>query len=139
MGPDKKVVLTVWHEGAPRTVSLTLGTLPADKEAKLETPAAPERSQLASLGLTLAPASTIAGAGKDGVVVADIDPEGIAAQKGLNTGDVILEAAGKSVARPSDVTAAFDAARKDGRKAVLLRVKSGDNIRYIAVATSSVG
>ncbi len=89
--------------------------------------------------MSLAPASTIAGAGSDGVVVADIDPEGIAAQKGLRSGDVILEAAGKAVSRPSDITAALDAAGKDGRKAVLLRVKSGDSVRYVALAVSKAG
>jgi len=98
-----------------------------------------EKSQLSGLGLTLAPASSVAGAGKDGVVVADIDPEGAAAQKGLQTGDVILEAAGKAVSKPSDVSAAMAGAKKDGRKAVLLRVKSGDNVRYVALATQSAG
>ncbi|HEX4767617.1 MAG TPA: Do family serine endopeptidase [Lichenihabitans sp.] len=140
MGPDKKVELTVWHEGAQKTVDLTLGTLPSDKqEAKAETGAPADTSQLSSLGLTLVPASTIAGAGNEGVVVADIDPEGVAAQKGLKSGDVILEAAGKSVARPGDIVAALDAAKKEGRKAVLLRVKSGDNVRFVALATPKAG
>ncbi len=140
MGPDKKVELTVWHEGSQETVDVTLGTLPNDQQAKADpTPVQNERSQLASLGLTLAPASSIAGAGKDGVVVADVDPEGIAAQKGLSTGDVILEAAGKAVSRPSDVSTALADAKKDGRKAVLLRVKTGDNVRYVALATQSAG
>ncbi len=140
MGPDKKVELTVWHDGAQKTVNLTLGTLPSDKqEAKAETGAPADTSQLSSLGLTLVPASTIAGAGNEGVVVADIDPEGIAAQKGLKSGDVILEAAGKSVSRPGDITAALSAAKHEGRKAVLLRVKSGDNVRFVALATPSAG
>ncbi len=140
MGPDKKVELTVWHEGAQKTVDLTLGTLPSDKqEAKAETGAPADTSQLSSLGLTLVPASTIAGAGNEGVVVADIDPEGLAAQKGLKSGDVILEAAGKSVARPADIAAALDAAKKEGRKAVLLRVKSGDSVRFVALATPKAG
>ena len=139
MGPDKKVDLTVWRDGAEKTFNLTLGSLPADKEAKLEMPAQNEKAQLSSLGLSLAPASAVAGAGNTGVVVADIDPDGIAAQKGLKSGDVILEAAGKSVSRPSDITAAMDAAKKDGHKAVLLRVKSGDSVRYVALAASNAG
>ncbi len=140
IGPDKKVGLTVWHEGGQKTVDVTLGTLPNDMQAKAETmPPKDEKSQLSGLGLTLAPASSVAGAGKDGVVVADIDPEGAAAQKGLQTGDVILEAAGKAVSKPSDVSAAMAGAKKDGRKAVLLRVKSGDNVRYVALATQSAG
>ncbi len=140
IGPDKKVSLTVWHEGSEKTVDVTLGTLPNDQVAKAEVPAPrDEKAQLSSLGLTLAPASSIAGAGNAGVVVADIDPDGPAAQKGLQTGDVILEAAGKSVARPADVSAAIADAKKDGRKAVLLRVKTGDNVRYVALATQNAG
>ena len=52
---------------------------------------------------------------------------------------MILEAAGKAVSRPSDVSTALADAKKDGRKAVLLRVKTGDNVRYVALATQSAG
>ena len=140
LGPDKKVSLTVWHDGSQKTVDVTLGTLPNEQQAKVEIPKPQdEKAQLSSLGLTLAPAASIAGAGSNGVVVSDIDPDGVAAQKGLQTGDVILEAAGKGVSRPGDVTTALADAKKDGRKAVLLRVKSGDNIHYVALATQSAG
>ena len=139
MGPDKKVDLTVWRDGTQKTFNLTLGTLPADKEVRNEVPTQNDRAQLSSLGLSLAPAASVAGAGTTGVVVADVDPDGIAAQKGLKSGDVILEAAGKTVSRPSDISAALDAAKKDGHKAVLLRVKSGDSVRYVALAAASAG
>ena len=52
------------------------------------------------LGLTLAPAGQVAGSGSEGVVVTNVDPDGIAAEHGLKTGDVILEVAGKKVASP---------------------------------------
>ena len=136
-GPEKTVELTFWRDGAEKSASLKLGVLPAEKQARAALPDKAEKSALAGLGLSLAPASSVAGAGKDGVVVADIDPEGIAAQKGLRSGDVILEAAGKSVSRPGDIMAALDAARKDGRKAVLLRVKSGDSVRFVALAVTA--
>ena len=60
----------------------------------------------------------------------------VAAQKGLRSGDVILEAAGRPVSRPAEISSALDAAKKDGRKAVLLRVKSGDQTRFVALATN---
>ena len=50
--------------------------------ARAEVPAPSEKAQLSSLGLSLVPSSAVAGAGSTGVVVADIDPEGIAAQAG---------------------------------------------------------
>ena len=140
-GPEKKVDLTIYRDGSEKTLSMTLGTLPADKEAKADASASePEQpSKLASLGLSLAPASTTAGAGKDGVVVSDLDPDGIAAQKGISVGDVILDVGGKAVSRPSDVSAAFDDAKKTGHKALLLRVKTGDQIRFVALAASQAG
>ena len=143
MGPDKKVDLTVWRDGSEKHLSMTLGTLPADKEAKADTNAGSsgdnDRSQMTSYGMTLSPASSVAGAGKTGVVISDIDPDGTAAQKGLNTGDVILDVGGKAVTKPSEVKQAFDDAKKDGHKAVLLRVKSGDNTRFVALSTSTAG
>ena len=70
-------------------------------------------------------------------MVASVDPEGVAGQRGLRAGDVILEAAGKAVSRPGDITAALADAKKDGRKAVLLRVKSGDTTRFVALAPAA--
>ena len=49
------------------------------------------------LGLTVAPANSVAGAGKEGVVVTEVDPKSAAAERGFKEGDVILEVAGKSV------------------------------------------
>jgi serine protease Do len=46
---------------------------------------------------------------------------------------VILEISGKQVSSPGDVRNAIGVARKDGRKNVLMRVKSGDNTRFVAL------
>ena len=134
LGPGSTAEITYLRDGAPHTVSIKLGTLPEEKKAS-QGRAEPDKSSLASLGLELAPAASVAGAGKEGVVVTNVDPDGAGAQRGLKSGDVILEAAGKPVSRPSDVTAAIDAAKKEGHKAILLRVKSEDGTRYVALAT----
>jgi len=143
LGPDKKVELTIWRDGKTLAVPVTLGKLPADKEAKAaEVPASPtqeDKAQLASLGLTLVPSSIVPGGSKEGVTVAEVDPDGVAAQKGFSVGDVILEAAGKPVSKPSDVTAAISAAKRDGQKAVLMRVKSGDSVHYVALGIKAAG
>ena len=141
MGPDKKVDLTIFREGKEQTLNVVLGRLPADKQAKVEEPTnvQEDKAQLASLGLTLVPSSVVPGGSKEGVTVAEVDPDGIAAQKGFAVGDVILEAAGKPVSKPSDVANAFSAAKKDGGKAVLMRVKNGDTIRFVALATKAAG
>ena len=135
IGPDKKVELTYMRGGSEKTASVTLTKLPGDREAKAERSDSAEPSSLASYGLELAPAAAVPGAGKTGVVVADIDPEGMGAQKGLRSGDVILEAAGKAVSTPAQVVDAIKDAKAEGHKAVLLRVKTGDATRFVALAT----
>src|SRR5215813_428854 len=77
------------------------------------------------LGLTVAPANTVAGAGKDGVVVTEVDPKSAAAERGFKEGDVILEVAGKTVTSASDVRDAITSAKSDNKNVVLMRVKSG--------------
>lgn len=89
---------------------------------------------MTSYGLALAPAADVPGAGKQGVVVTEIDPDGVAAQKGLKVGDVILEAGGKTVGQPSDIVSVIGDAKKEGRKAILLRVKNGGDTHYVALA-----
>ena len=132
LGPQKTADLAIWRGGAPQTISVKLGAMPADKEASLDVspakPKADEPTSFAKLGLSLERAH-----GQDGVSVVSVDPESVAADRGLQSGDVILEAGGKSVSRPSDVADAIDAAQSAGRKSVLLRVKSGDAVRFLAL------
>ena len=140
LGPDAKATLSYWHDGAEKTADVKLGTLPNnDQVAKAEVSGDEDKSTVAALGMQLAPAASIPGAGKDGVVVADVDQDGAAAQKGLKVGDVILEAGGQKVSKPSDITAVITGAKKDGRKAVLLRVKSDQGIRFVALGTTANG
>jgi serine protease Do len=75
----------------------------------------------------------VGGAGSDGVVVTGVDAGGAAAEHGFATGDVILEVAGKSVSTPGDVRSAIAAAKTGGKRTVLLRVKKGDNTRFVAL------
>ena len=84
------------------------------------------------LGVQLAPAKEVAGAGDQGVVIVNVDPNGVAASKGLATGDVILDVSGKAVSQPDEVKADIAAARHDGRKAVLMRIKTADGSRFVA-------
>ena len=104
LAPKTSVKLAILHKGSEKTVTLTLGELPNNKEARADT-VTPDNgtADLAKLGLTLAPAARVAGAGSEGVVVTGIDSSGVAADHGFSTGDVILEVAGKSVSTPSDV------------------------------------
>jgi len=135
LSPKVTVKLTVLHKGSEKIVSLTLGELPNAKEARAKTNDDSDNgaTEMGKLGLTLAPAARVAGAGSEGVVVTGVDGSGAAAEVGFSTGDVILEVAGKSVSSPADVRKVITGARTDGKRTVLLRVKSGENTRFVAL------
>ncbi len=132
LGPGKTADITYLRGGAEKTVKLKLGALPDDKQAKAEDSFS-GGVELSALGVDVTPASDVHGAGKEGLVVTHVDPSGPAAQKGLRRGDVILEAGGQSVNTRGELAAAFDAARKEGRRSMLLRVKSADGAKFVAV------
>jgi serine protease Do len=138
LAPGNAVKLNVLHKGQDKVINLTLGQLPNALEAKADTDnsdkgSATRGTDVPKLGLTLAPANSVAGAGKEGVVVTDVDPKSAAAERGFKEGDVILEVAGKSVANVGDVREAINAARNDNKNSVLMRIKSGGSSRFVAI------
>lgn len=136
MGPNKTVEIGYLRNGAERTAKLTLGALPEEKDARADDDAFGSNGgagNVAALGVEVAPASEIRGAGSEGLFVTDIDPSGVAAQKGLRRGDVIVEAGGQPVNSRADLGNAIEAARKEGRRSILLRVRSADGAKFIAV------
>jgi len=135
--PGAAVKLNVLHQGKDETVTLTLGQLPNPHDANAAPGQGSEQSGVPRLGLTVAPASSVAGAGKQGVVVTEVAPNSAAAERGFKQGDVILEVAGKSVSGPADVRDAIRTARADNKATVLMRVRSGDASRYVAVPLGS--
>ena len=135
LGPKKTVDLTYLRNGAEKSAKLTLGVLPDEKEARANSDKdnGEGGSAVAGLGVEVAPAAQVRGAGGAGLVVTDVDPDSTAAQKGVRRGDVIVEAAGRPINSQSDLTSAIDAARQEGRKSVLLRLKSADGMKFVAV------
>ena len=138
LAPGNAVKLNVLQKGQDKVINLTLGQLPNTIEAKADTDKEDKGSLskgtgVPKLGLTVAPANSVAGAGKDGVVVTEVDPKSAAAERGFKEGDVILEVGGKSVASVDDVRDAITAARTDNKNSVLMRVKSGGSSRFVAV------
>jgi serine protease Do len=133
MAPGTAVKLGVFHQNQEKTLALTLGTLPNEHQASNqdEHPAAPD--EMSKLGLTLAPGNKVAGADGNGVVVTALDPNSVAADHGFQVGDVILDVGGKSVTNPADVRQQLADARKDGKHALLFRVKSSVGTRFVAL------
>src|SRR5271169_6751993 len=131
MAPGTSVKLGVLHNGSEKTVTLTLGTLPDQRQANAGSQE-PSENGTPRLGLTLAPAGTV-GAGSQGVAVTAVDPNGPAAERGMQSGDIILDVAGKAVSNPADVTKELADLHKAGKHTVLMRVKSGNATKFVAV------
>jgi serine protease Do len=131
--PGQTATLGVFSDGSEKTVTLTVAKMP-DRTVTDRRPSREHHGGgAASLGLRLAPAAAIAGEGRRGVMVTDVDPDGPAAERGVHAGDVILDVAGKAVDNPFEVRDAVEQARSAGKQAILMRIKSGDTARYIAV------
>ena len=98
-------------------MSLTLGQLPNNE--RQANAASEYRSDATGstphLGLTLAPANEVGGAGNQGVAITAVDPDGPAAEHGMQTGDVILDVGGKTVSKPDDVRQELAAMQKAGK------------------------
>jgi len=136
MSPGTTVKLDIVHSGQNKTVTLTLGTLPNEKQASNDQNQRDQRevpdSDMPNLGLTLAPGNKVSGGG-NGVVVTAVSAGGIAAEHGFQVGDVILEVGGKAVTTPAEVRKSLADARSEGKHTVLFRVKSNEGTKFVAL------
>jgi serine protease Do len=132
MPPGKSVKFDVLHQGTSKSVTLTLGEMPREQQAQA---GAREKSAQNEphLGLALAPANEVSYAGAEGVAVVRVEPGSPAADHGFKTGDVILQVGGKAVSSVKDVRNALDEAHASGKRDVLMRVKTADGARFVAM------
>ena len=122
------MTLGVWRDGSAQDIKVDLGTMPGAKQAAAVTTDA-KPAALAGLGLSLAPTQD-----NSGVMIARIDPNGAAADSGLQQGDVIASVDGTKVATPAEVEKQVADARTSGQKAVLFRIQSGNDTRYVGLS-----
>src|SRR5262249_46247769 len=86
MTPGTSVKLGIIRGGREETFTLTLGELPRDRQARVDTEerTSPRGVEVPKLGLSLAPARN----GGEGVVVTQVDPNGTTSDQ-FQAGDVI--------------------------------------------------
>jgi serine protease Do len=132
MSPGSSVRLGVIRDGNQETINVTLGQMQNQQQAQAGSGHQDSSQSSPRLGLSLAPARAN-DAGSQGVVVTAVDPDGPAADRGIQEGDVILNVGGTSVSTPGDVQKQLAQLQKSGRHEVLMRVKSGDATRYVAL------
>jgi serine protease Do len=130
LSPGTSVKLGIVRSGREEALTLTLGELPRERQARANVEEHEDQSStdVPRLGLSLAPAKN----GGEGVVVTSVDPNGNAGDRFKN-GDVILDINGKQVSSPADVRKAVSDAHAGGKRTVLMRVKSGQATRFVAV------
>jgi serine protease Do len=133
MKPGTSVKVTLLHKGEVKSLDLTLGKMPNEKTAKAETGNKTSDDGGPHLGLTLAPASDVAGAGGKGVAVVGVNPDSPAADHGFRTGDIILDVGAKPVSDVGEIRAALNQARASGKHDVLMRVKTANGTRFVAL------
>jgi len=134
MVPGSSVKLDILRKGEQKSVTVTLAAMPGDsRQASAEERDNGSMRDTPHLGVAVAPASDVAGAGGKGVVVTAVDPDGPAAEHGVQSGDVILDVGGKSVGNAGELRSALAEAKSAGKHSVLMRIKSADNTRYLAM------
>jgi len=128
--PGTSATIGVLRKGEEKSFDITLGNLPEQREANAATELPRQKgASVPRVGVSVAPVA-------EGVVVTSVDPDGPAADQGLASGDVILQADGKRIAGAADLRNTIEAAQKAGKHAVLMRVKSADGIKFVAVPLS---
>ena len=125
--PGTAATIVVIRKGEEKSFNVTLGNLTDQREATANTePPKQKGASVPRLGVSVARVA-------DGVVVTSVDPGGPAADLGITSGDVILQAADKKVGAAADLRNVIEAAQKTGKRTVLMRVKSADGIKFVAV------
>nr|WP_246480002.1 DegQ family serine endoprotease [Kaustia mangrovi] len=141
----KAVDVVVLRNGEEQTISVTLGDL--DEGEKLiagnssdegddKDGAMPETL----LGLELAQLTPEArqrygiDESVDGVLIAAVNDDGPAADKGIEAGNVIVQVGQEPVSEPADVQRRVSALVKEGRRSILLLVANRDgDMRFLAI------
>lgn len=138
--PDETVEILIWRDGREQTIDVLLGTLPSERELASQFRQPDMDRSLPSivdrLGMTVAPAGSV-GLEGNGLAVTELDPDGIAAERDLREGDVIVEVAGQPVSSIRDLTRGLRQAGQNGQASALVRVEGQNGAsRFVALPTN---
>jgi serine protease Do len=139
---DKQVPVEIWRDGKKQVLQVVVKEMPNDQPAAAAVEK-PKRGpmnasvDLTALGLKVAPVTDELRARyklddkQKGVVITDVASAGIAADRGLKPGDVIVEVSQQAVMAPADVQKQLAEARDQNKKTVLLLVQGKDGMRWV--------
>ncbi|MGE0054978.1 MAG: Do family serine endopeptidase [Hyphomicrobium sp.] len=135
LAPNNDVTLSVLRNQKAETFKVELGEYKDEKVASAQDESG-DKGDVGKLGMTVAPASSVDGAGEHGLAVLNVDPDGEAADAGIQAGDVILKIAGKSISSAHDLKTALKEAGANGKKHTLALVQHENSQRFIALPAS---
>jgi len=127
--PGSTLDVGIIRKGSNRTIKVEIGVMPdVDKMATMGESKQSAKPKLAKLGIAVETADD-----GYGLVVRDIAPDGIAAQKGISRGDVIVEIDGVDIDDPAALQVVLEQSAKTGKQSVLLLVRSKGRQRFVAL------
>lgn len=142
---DKVVNITVFRKGEKIDLKIKVGELSSKEEADSDKPEAPEKNaaianteKVDDLGISAAPLTDALRSRFDvrkdvkGVIITSLSGDGVAADQGIEVGDVISEASQQEVKSVKDLRELVKQAKK-GSKPLLLLVNRKDDLRYVAI------
>jgi serine protease Do len=141
--PDKTVKLAIWRDGKADEMTLKVAVLDPNRPPPPE-PEKPKPSPtIDALGVKLSRLTTdlrkqfsLPERAK-GVVVTDVPANSAAAAKGLRPGDLVIAIGSAAVATPEEVQLKAAAAKKTGRKELLVRVERDGITRFVGLPAES--
>ncbi len=131
--PDSTIVLGVRKGGQQKSIAVTVGRSPVEHDIPPPPTTKYDEEDRPPLGLKLHPKGQPNGAEEHGVMVVGIEPGGLAATRGIEAGDVILDVADQPVEAPDDVYKLARDAKEAGKRSILMRIKSGDTAKFVAL------
>jgi serine protease Do len=136
-GTKAKVV--VWRDGGKQSLEVEITQMPTEDKVMARATDQGEETATPKLGVMLAELTPETReelelpAEVEGVVIADVQPGSPAAEKGLQRGDLIIQADRKPMSDPGMVAEAVRAAAERGDEAILLLVKRDGQDRFVAL------
>ena len=124
----QKVPVDILRDGKPQTLTVTLSS--SDSAAAVKPKSTAPQSGWFGLTVEELPRN-LQTRGLSGVIVAEIDPDGVAADAGIQQGDIIISVNRKKVAGLADYSRAMKEADQKGSVAIL--VKRGESSIYFAL------
>src|SRR5262249_27868193 len=124
--PRAVVALGIVRDGQDRSIIASVGSKPVTANVPpLQATSNEEiKGREKQLGLQLASAGT-GGGESHGVRVVAVDPLGLAAGRGIDPGDVILDVSNQEIQAPDDVYRLIADAQRAGKRSILMRIQSG--------------